>query len=314
MRTKFLFTALLLFTLEPQLSTFAQGAAFTYQGRLNDGVNPANGVYDFQFALYDADTNGNQIGGLITNSATGASNGLFTVTLDFGPGIFTGAPRWVEISARTNGPSSFTTLAPRQAVTPAPYAAFAAEAALAAGLRGLMIQQNTNGAPNIIGGSPVNFVGANLLGATVSGGGATNSLGVAFTNSVLANFGTVSGGAQNIVGSRFGTVGGGAFNVAGNFYATVSGGWQNTADGFASAIAGGYRNRAAGLYSFAGGYQAQALHDSCFVWADDFSSPFSSTGPYQFLIRATGGVGIGTNAPSAQLHVATTGIPTAIID
>src|SRR5438093_7038473 len=37
-------------TLNPQLSTlFAQGTAFTYQGRLNDGANPASGSYDLRF-------------------------------------------------------------------------------------------------------------------------------------------------------------------------------------------------------------------------------------------------------------------------
>ena len=41
-------------TLNSQL--FAQGTAFTYQGRLNVGTNGANGVYDLRFALFDAVT------------------------------------------------------------------------------------------------------------------------------------------------------------------------------------------------------------------------------------------------------------------
>ena len=46
---------LLLSTLNSQLaSAHAQGTAFTYQGRLNDGANPANGDYDLRFAIYDA--------------------------------------------------------------------------------------------------------------------------------------------------------------------------------------------------------------------------------------------------------------------
>src|SRR5262249_35655487 len=48
----------------------AQGTAFTYQGRLNVGPDPANGLYDFQFAIYDAVTNGNQQGSFKTNNAT----------------------------------------------------------------------------------------------------------------------------------------------------------------------------------------------------------------------------------------------------
>ena len=30
---------------------FAQGTAFTYQGKLSDGGAPASGSYDFQFGL-----------------------------------------------------------------------------------------------------------------------------------------------------------------------------------------------------------------------------------------------------------------------
>ena len=101
-----LFIALaLLLTLSSQPSiVLAQGTAFTYNGRLNDNGNPANGSYDLRFTLYDAVTNGTAFGSL-TNPATGASNGLFTVTLDFG-GIFTGSNYWLEIAARTNGPGS----------------------------------------------------------------------------------------------------------------------------------------------------------------------------------------------------------------
>jgi hypothetical protein len=46
-------TLLLLSTLNYQLSTtFAQGTAFTYQGRLNEGANPANGIYDLRFTIW----------------------------------------------------------------------------------------------------------------------------------------------------------------------------------------------------------------------------------------------------------------------
>jgi hypothetical protein len=93
--TKVLAAALLLSTLNLQLSTaIAQGTAFTYQGRLNDGANPANGTYDLRFAIYDAATLGTPQGNLRTNSAVAISNGLFTVALDFG-NQFPGAARWL---------------------------------------------------------------------------------------------------------------------------------------------------------------------------------------------------------------------------
>ena len=58
----------LLSTLNQQLSTvFAQGTAFTYQGRLNDGGAPANGTYDLTFALFDEATGGAQHGNMHMN-------------------------------------------------------------------------------------------------------------------------------------------------------------------------------------------------------------------------------------------------------
>ena len=50
-------------------------------------------------------------------------SGLFTVALNFGAGAFPGAERWLEIQVRTDL-GAFSTLTPRQAVTPAPYAMF----------------------------------------------------------------------------------------------------------------------------------------------------------------------------------------------
>lgn len=111
-----------------QLSTaFAQSTAFTYQGRLQDNGVPANGSYDFQFTIYDS-TNGAgpAVAGPITNSAIAVSNGLFTLTLDFGSGVFSGPDRWLDVGVRTNGDrGAFTILSPRRLMAPAPHAIFA---------------------------------------------------------------------------------------------------------------------------------------------------------------------------------------------
>jgi hypothetical protein len=111
----------LVFVLHPSTCQ-AQGTAFTYQGRLESGGAPANGSYDLQFALYDAASGGSQVGAILTKTATAVSNGLFTVTLDFGAGAFTGADRWLEIAVRPSGGGAFTTLSPRQKLTATPYA------------------------------------------------------------------------------------------------------------------------------------------------------------------------------------------------
>jgi hypothetical protein len=129
---KTLFTGLaltFLCALNSQLSTArAQGTAFIYQGQLGDGGSPANGTYDVQFTLYATITTGSAIAGPVTNSATAVSNGLFTATIDFGPGAFTGSSDWLDIAVRTNGAATFTELTPRQPITPTPYAIYSANA------------------------------------------------------------------------------------------------------------------------------------------------------------------------------------------
>src|SRR6266850_7340690 len=87
---------------------YAQGTAFTYQGRLNTGGTPANGTYDLVFTVYASSNGVNDAFANQTNSATLLSNGLFTATLDFGPGIFTGPERWLEIAVRTNGGGTYS--------------------------------------------------------------------------------------------------------------------------------------------------------------------------------------------------------------
>ncbi len=97
------------------------GSAFSYQGRLTTGTNPANGSYDLKFSLFDSISAGTQIGTSRTNSSVSISNGTFTTSLDFGSSAFDGTARWLEIGVRTNGPNAFSTLTPRQPLTPTPY-------------------------------------------------------------------------------------------------------------------------------------------------------------------------------------------------
>src|ERR1051325_6595157 len=103
-------------------TAFAQTTSFTYQGRLTDSGNPANGNYDLQFALWDTASGGAQIGLTQTVSSVAVNAGIFTVTLDFGVSAFPGTNRFLEISVRPAGGGSFTTLAPRQQISSTPYA------------------------------------------------------------------------------------------------------------------------------------------------------------------------------------------------
>ena len=104
----------------------AVGTTFTYQGRLTDNGKPADGVYDFEFRLFNAAGGGSQIGGVDLENDVQVDKGFFSVELDFGTQAFTGASRYLEIAVRP-GPNTgvFTGLAPRRNLTPAPYAIYA---------------------------------------------------------------------------------------------------------------------------------------------------------------------------------------------
>ncbi|MFX0201124.1 MAG: hypothetical protein ACFFCW_33820 [Candidatus Hodarchaeota archaeon] len=97
------------------------GSAFTYQGFLMDSNVPANGSYEFQFELFDAPSGGNKTGGTLSQTTT-VIDGQFSVVLDFGVDAFPGIRRYLEIKVRQTGSGSFTTLSPRQELTPTPHA------------------------------------------------------------------------------------------------------------------------------------------------------------------------------------------------
>src|ERR1043165_2156580 len=125
-----LVSTLALLALAPNASrVLAQGTAFTYQGRLNDGTNAASGNYDLRFFIFDVPAGGSSIAGPITNANVSISGGFFTPTPDFGPAVFDGSPRWLQIGVRTNGGGSFTATSPRPQITPSPYAIFSSMSA-----------------------------------------------------------------------------------------------------------------------------------------------------------------------------------------
>jgi hypothetical protein len=108
--------------------------AFTYQGRLDDGARPANGLYDFNFKLHDAETGGAVVGpaeGVGLNAVL-VTDGVFSVTLDFGD-VFHGGARWLAVAANTNLATPLNLLTPRQQVLPTPYALYAAQSAAVSG-------------------------------------------------------------------------------------------------------------------------------------------------------------------------------------
>src|SRR5258706_7037830 len=111
---------LLFFCLLAFRAAQAQVTEFTYQGSLKDNGALANANYDIEFALFDAPSGGNLIGGTLTKNAVLVTNGVFAVKLDFGS-VFPGANRYLEIRVKMTGQPTLTTLAPRQLVNSAPY-------------------------------------------------------------------------------------------------------------------------------------------------------------------------------------------------
>jgi hypothetical protein len=177
------------FFLAAALNLSAQGTAIFYQGRLNVAGVPANTNYDLRFAVYDAVTNGNRISLSLTNFAVPVSNGLFSVTLDFGPGIFNGTANgsndWLDIGVRAIGVTNFTVLAPRQPILPVPYALFAVSAS------------------NLLGSLQSTQLVGRVASAQISG---TYSNSVNFSSGANTFAGTFSGDGSNLGNLNAGNV------------------------------------------------------------------------------------------------------------
>ncbi|MCB8985271.1 MAG: tail fiber domain-containing protein [Ardenticatenaceae bacterium] len=146
------------------------GAAFTYQGELQDAGQPASGIYDFSFRLLDGPDpmSDNQVGSPVAVNGVSVSDGIFTVELDFGAGPFTGDARWLEISVGRDG-ESLTTLSPTQPLTAVPYALYGEDA-------------DADPANELNSG--INFIGTTLQ-VTDAGGTLTQNLGTFNGNLVI---------------------------------------------------------------------------------------------------------------------------------
>lgn len=135
-------------------------------------------------------------------------------------------------------------------------------------------------------------------------------------NNAEGQYSSIAGGQGNHTGGDWAAVGGGDSNDAQGDYSTIIGGDTNTAHGDGATAAGGRRNQAGASYSFVAGDRARTRtpgeagtangDQGTFVWSDRSvtGSDFTSTGPNQFLIQAAGGIGIDTNDPAGQLHIA----------
>lgn len=266
------------------------GTAFTYQGQLADGAGPVNARCDFQFSLWDSLAgSGGQIGPTEAKSDTNVTNGLFTVSLDFGGSAFAGEARWLEVAVRCpSGSGAYTTLSPRQPLTPAPYALYARTIPLAGSGSAVSAARSDHTHDPLywkVGGNGGLTPGSAILGTTntttltlvvnntpalrlLPSDGTPNLIGGAESNWVTpgATGATIGGGGaggffNQKVTDDYGTVSGGYNNRAGDGagttsdkpYATVGGGDYNLAGGWAATVAGGHQNRAGADFATIGG-------------------------------------------------------------
>jgi hypothetical protein len=177
---------------------------------------------------------------------------------------------------------------------------------------------NTVSNYDVVVGGVSNHIGADFS-IIVSGtgdqiAGTTSWIATGDHDSVFANFAGIGGGQGSMIqsGADYSFIGGGGQNdIATNApYSAIGGGASNVIGGnffgagvVCSTIPGGLSNTAAGSYTFAAGRQAKANYDGDFVWADSQGLDFASTATNQFLLRAGGGVGVGTANPGAGLEV-----------
>jgi len=267
MKTNFKIYLLLLPLLSLPRLAHAQGTTFTYQGRLNDG-GPATGLYDLRFTVYDAPggVTATAIGSTVDVNDLGVTNGLFTVMLDPGANVFTGAARWLNIGVRAGASLGvYTDLTPRQPLTATPYALYALTPAGPQGIQG------PKGNPGEVGatGSTGPQGPSGPTGATGTAGptGPQGPAGSADAWSRTGNAGTTAG--VNFIGTtdsqplefkvngtrvlRLEPRGRGPNIIGGYSDNSVSGG--NPIDGatISGGGAGGYANRVSGHYGTVGG-------------------------------------------------------------
>jgi hypothetical protein len=279
---------------------------FTYQGYLTDAGSPANGNYDLNFRVYDALTLGNQLpqppGVPITESrpAWPVANGVFTVDLDFGPNVFTGPRRWLEVEVKPGGSAaSPVVLMPRTELKPVPYAIYAQNAGgvaddsvTAAKIAPGEVVKSLNGLTDNVTLS----AGANVT-LTPSGNTIQISTSAGSGPFLLNGTSAYYNGGYVGIGTSSPTL---PLDVAGS--AQVQGYLQLNGQG-----------NFIDFYS-PGDYDFRLISEGSFN-TRSFSVFDAATGTRQdrLTIDSSGSVGIGTTAPAAKLHVEAASSPLAVL-
>jgi hypothetical protein len=178
----------------------------------------------------------------------------------------------------------------------------------------------TDGSFTVIAGGELNRAGADHAAV---GGGSTNratatyatiaggrensasasdaAIGGGQNNSISTAHSTIAGGMDNSISvGNTAAIGGGASNASTWPYGAIAGGQSNRIIGAHGAVPGGLANHA-GPGSFAAGRRARARHEGTFVFTDGTATSggddsLNTTGHHQFLVKASGGATIYSDA------------------
>jgi hypothetical protein len=274
----------------------AQSTAFTYHGRLNNNGAAVTGDYDMQFSVYDAEVGNGLVAGPVPANTVGVINGLFTARVDFGAGVFTGAPRWLEVSVRPAGNGGFQMLSPRQELTSSPYSIRAQTASTAGDVsNGAVVKSLNNLRDNItlVPGANVTLTpSGNTLTIASAGAGGSGIWSVnnnnAYYNAGNVGIGTTTPGfrldvqSSEVLGSSFKGTALGPSGLVHIENTNVATSWN-----FGVEPGSGWAGGPAGAF-----------------YIDQYT-----LGP-RLAITPSGHVGVGTVAPTSKLTVATSFLDT----
>jgi hypothetical protein len=275
------------------------GTAFTYQGRLLDGANPADGTYSMYFTLYDASSGGNLIASQPTNTVS-VSGGLFTVDLDFGAASFDGSERWLQINVRTNDGVGVD-LSPRTRLAPAPHAIYASTSGTVINGAIQVSQLGTPGGPPSPG-QVLSYNGSSLAWQTPSGGLWSLNGADIYYNSGNVGIGTTTpsayghGGSAKILEVNNGDT---AANSQAHLmlYSGVNSILNSSIGTITWAQPGGM---AAHIAAFTRSATPGTAAGSLMFGTRGAADPASTV---RMVIQDDGNVGIGTETPASKLHV-----------
>jgi len=168
---------------------------FTYQGQIAVQAGDPTAFNTVTFTFYTAVTGGSWVNPPETNNISVNSNGVFTTLLNFGSLTFSNPPYYLEIALATNPAGPFTTLTPRQLLTPTPNSTYAFSAGTAANFAG-SVGGDISGTQGSLIVNTVGGVSAANVAVGASAANAANSANVA--NTIVKRDGTGSFTAQNL--------------------------------------------------------------------------------------------------------------------